>query len=407
MTRTKNYFLTALSCMFLAALAGLVLRFAFVVELPIDYMNLRHAHGHLAMLGWIYPALFALVNFLFLPEEEREKPRYRSLFWGALLSAIGTFIGFFYQGYGGISLSFFAAHILLSYFYFFFLWRDTRKQKAPSITLLRTAMLWAVLSSAGFWVNGVIALTELGNATWYHLGAQFFLHFQLTGWFIYGALALFFKQMEDQGAQTPSRSFHLFFWSLNIATILTFALAVAWLSSHPLSYGFNALGVASQLIALFPLYWMIQNDWKERWKAFYPTVRLLYGLALGVLVLKILIQSALVVPHVAEMAHTIQNFVIGFIHLNVLGFISVFLFGTALSYGMLRSGTLPRVGIYIFLGGVFLSELLLFLQGLFFWIEIGFLPYYYRSIFIASILLPLGIGLTLFSQFSSNSSKIE
>ncbi len=397
MLRTKTWFTTALLNLFLAALAGLVMRLAFIQELPIDYLELKKAHGNFAMLGWVYLALFTLLNHFLLPSEGIGARKYQALFWGTEASAVALFIGFIIQGYGAVSLSFLLLHTLFSYSYLYHLWKDTRDLHTPSTKLLRAALVWLIASTLGIW--GVVAMVLMnmdGSAT-YHMAIQFFLHFMISGWFTYGVLALFVRQLENKRVQIPARDFRRFFWLMNIATVLTYALAIAWVSSHPLSYAVNGLGVLVQLGALIALVSTLKRAHRIR-REFSSFVRALYGIALGSFVAKVLIQSSLVVPRVAEMAHTIQHLVIGFIHLQVLGFITVFLLGAAFQERFLKNSRTARTGTGIFLAGVLLSEAILFLQGLFFWMEWGFLPLYYQGIFWASVLLPLGIGSILFSR---------
>lgn len=385
---------TALGLLFLAALGGLALRLAFVVELPIDYQHLKQAHGRLAMLGWVHPAFLVLISAFF--HELRSRKLYGVCLWGSMLSALAMAIAFYFQGYGVWSLGFFAVHVLLVYPYVVTVFSDLKGSNNPSGTLLKGGLIFLALSTFGFWAAAIMELTESGGRLGEHMAAQFFLHFQLTGWFTFAALALFFRIIEKEEAIISSRKFRSFFWGLSIATVLTFALAVAWLSSHPLSYALNGLGVGVQLAAFIPFLSLIRAN-KGILKRFSLPVRGLFIVAFLAFALRVLIQSGLVIPEVAEMAHTINELVIGFIHLNVLGLVSPFLFGVAIERGLLSNGKWSGSGLLLFLAGVLLTELLLFLQGLFFWLELGFLPSYYETLLFASILLPLGIGLLLFS----------
>ena len=52
---------------FMAAIIGALLRLAFVVEMPfMNYSNALHAHSHVAMMGWLFGALYILLSFLYL-----------------------------------------------------------------------------------------------------------------------------------------------------------------------------------------------------------------------------------------------------------------------------------------------------------------------------------------------------
>jgi hypothetical protein len=50
-----------------------------------------------------------------------------------------------------------------------------------------------------------------------------------------------------------------------------------------------------------------------------------------------------------------------------------------------------RVGLSLFTAGMLLSEAVLFLQGLLFWVGYGMIPGYYGIILGVSVLIPAGV----------------
>ena len=107
------------------------------------------------------------------------------------------------------------------------------------------------------------------------------------------------------------------------------------------------------------------------------------------------------IPELATVAYTIRNFVIGFLHLLLLGVVTAFLLGYAFEEGMLeRRRRLTDLGAVLFLSGFIGSELVLFVQGAMFWGALGFLPLYYEGLFAISLLMPSGLLLILLSQYS-------
>jgi len=64
-----------------------------------------------------------------------------------------------------------------------------------------------------------------------------------------------------------------------------------------------------------------------------------------------------------------------------------------------------RWGLSIFLAGFVLSEALLFLQGMFFWMSWGMLPAYFELLFGVSVLFPVGLMLVLFGQKNASSAS--
>jgi hypothetical protein len=122
-------------------------------------------------------------------------------------------------------------------------------------------------------------------------------------------------------------------------------------------------------------------------------MRYLWGIAFFCLSFKILIQTLVAVPTLAVVSYTMRNFVIGFIHLLMLGALSTFIFGLMDDVKL----SWHRWVIPFFLAGFILTEGLLFGQGLLIWLGFGFIPYYYVLISLASVLLPVSVVWLLIS----------
>ncbi len=90
-----------------------------------------------------------------------------------------------------------------------------------------------------------------------------------------------------------------------------------------------------------------------------------------------------------------QVWIIGFIHLTMLGVISGFLFSFILQSRLVINNNLLRTGIYAFLLGFILTEIILLIQGGMFYLKSGFMPNYYLLLFIFSLLMPFGIFLLI------------
>ncbi|WP_421799378.1 hypothetical protein [Haliscomenobacter sp.] len=389
------WFRVALGNFFIAALLGLTLRFAFIQEIPFfNYKNILHAHSHVAMLGWLYLGLYGLVVTFFVPKEKATSRFYRRLFWLSQISVLGMLFSFPFQGYGPVSISFSTLHIFCAYTFAANVWMDSKATPGFSRLLLRSSLAFMVLSTFGVWSMGPLMALGFKHSIWYHLAVQFFLHFQFNGWFIIAVLALFFQWMEQKG-HMPSKTFRGWFYGLLIgAAILTFALAVAWSEPHPLVFACNSIGVLLQLSALVLLlqhFWPILSSIKA---ALLPVQFRLWQLSLLSLCFKIVVQAAVALPIVAQMAYTIRNYIIGFIHLMMLGILSFFILG--IQYGQSSSLSKNQSWGLIALGsGIIGSEALLFLQGTLFWAGWGFMPGYYLLLFGVSALMPIGVGLLL------------
>lgn len=406
---------TALLNFLIAALMGAVMRFAFVQEIPwLSYKAFLHGHSHGALLGWLYLMLFSLFIGLFLEKPQRSRAVYHYLFWATQVSVVGMFVSFPLQGYGPVSIFFSSVHILLSYAFGFVFWKDIKGQTSLAARLARRAIFWMGFSTLGVWALGPIMTSALRGSSWYYLAIQFFLHFQFHGWLVFGVLALFFRWLENQ-ALLPSRPYPAAFLPvLSWATLLTYALAVAWSNPHPLVFALNSMGILLQLYAL----WMLRAMVRPLLIAIRQRVRRdafwLWQTSLLAFIAKVGIQGMVILPFVARMAYTIRNYVIGFVHLLMLGVLSLFFFAllTQETRIFARNGA-HRVGLALFLIGLLLSEGLLFLQGTLFWAKLGFLPHYYPALFSASICMPAGLlvmwaaGLLQSTDISNTPSPTE
>jgi hypothetical protein len=399
-THHIRWFRIALLNLVLATLLGALLRYAFVDELAwMKFRNVLHAHSHVAMLGWGYMALYALFVAFFIHDEARLK-FYDRLFWLTQISVIGMLFSFPVQGYGAASIAFSTLHILLSYVWVWRFWTDTQSNSPGwSLHFARAALVFMVISTLGVWSIGPIVAGGLRSATFFHLAVQFFLHFQFNGWFIFAALALALRFLEQKGIVLPDRRARLFFWLLSISCLLTYALAVAWSNPLPIVFAVNGAGVAIQLAALIAFWVLI---WPQR----SAILALFSGWSKSFLLIaffsfagKILVQTAVVIPFIARAAYTIRNYVIGFIHLILLGALSCLVLSLAIRSGIFHSrNALTRLGLALFVAGLLGSEALLFLQGTLLWGAKGFLPYYYEALFGVSMLVPMGAALAGIGQ---------
>ena len=384
----------ALINLLLATAMGAMLRFAFVKELPwLDYRFWMNGHSHVAMLGWLYLALYILIIRLFLPEANRNSRFFDRLFRLTQASVAGMLIAFPLQGYAFWSILFSTMHIFFSYAFVWKAWILTRMDSTPEAGFLRTSLFFMVLSTMGLWTMGPIMAMELQGSAWYYGAVQFFLHFQFNGWFTFAVLALLFRTLRNQGVRLEESSIRRFGMMLTVASIPTYALAVAWSNPHPAIFAVNSLGVLLQFAALILFVDLLRKT--GSWQL--PTrVLWLFRIGLAGFLLKMLIQTAVVLPAIAKVAYTVRNYVIGFIHLILLGTITFILFGVSDLYKIWPfESRLSKFGLWLVVTGFLAMELVLFLQGTLFWANWGFLPRYYEVIFAVSALVPAGVAIIL------------
>ncbi len=395
----KNWMRISLLNFAIAASMGAVLRFAFVREISwLNFRHFLHGHSHLAMLGWIFQALFILLLYNFLPREKQTTRRYKAIFWLSQTSVMGMLFTFPFMGYAPWSIFFSTCHILVSYAFTYRFWKDL-PATSPSVTFVKTALVFMLLSTVALWAMGpVIAMGMKGSAL-YYATVQFYLHFQFNGWFTFAVIGLFLKYLEDQKIALPAVQLRWFYRLLVLSSLLTYALVIAWSTPLKLIFWTNSLGVLLQLgagLILIKLLWPLRQTLKAQLPFWSRTLLLISA---ACFLLKILMQSAIAIPAMATIGFTIHNYVIGFIHLILLGVITLFILGMSTFQQLIHlHKPVSRWGLGLLLLGFLGSEFILYLQGTLLWSRLGFFPYYYEILFAVSALMPIGVILLVLSQ---------
>ncbi|TDQ16558.1 cytochrome c [Algoriphagus boseongensis] len=394
----QNWIRWAFGFFFLAVCLGLVMRSFHVVEIPyFEYRNILHTHSHLALLGWGHLMLLGGIVFGLVKEKDQVKD-YKWLFLGTILSLLGMLFSFPFQGYGVISISFSTLHVLLSYGFAYKLLKVIRSiEKTPATRLIRLAIWFMVISTFGLWSLGPISATLGRMHELYFMTIQWFLHFQLNGWFVLGVLGLILLFFEEKGFKITWTAYQE--WILSISVILTFMLAVTWAEPRPIFFQINGLAVIIQLIAYS---WILKSVFillnSNQLKGF---AQLLLILALASLVAKAILQGLLVFPSIAVISYSIRMYVIGFLHLVLLGAMTMGVSAVAIARGWISEQPISRLGWILMISGFVITEFLLFLQGTLIWLKMGFLPEYNFWLFLASCLFPLSLAF-LFAGLRSN-----
>lgn len=384
----KKLVIVCLLNFLVAALMGLALRFSFIDSIGLNYRYLMHAHSHIAMLGWVYLMLYVFIVYYFVPEQ---KPIYNRLFWITQFAVIGMMLSFPFQGYAAISISFSTLHILCSYYFVYLIWKHHKTTSTATSLLLKASLLFMVVSTFGVWCLGP-AVGLLGKASaFYQIAIQFFLHFQFNGWFLIAVITLFFHLISVD----YTKQFKLFFRLLIASTILTLALPIYWFAPHDLLLVSNTIGVILQLAALYVFLKLIKPKQQQILHQNSKLSVYFYCFAISCFILKILVQLLTIIPEFSEVVFTHRNFVIGFIHLLMLGVITGFLFAFILKNKLVSFNSTLYIGSYTFLLGFVSTEMILLIQGVKFYFENGIFSNYYLFLFISSILLPGGIILLL------------
>lgn len=390
----KLWFLIGLVDLFAAAIIGVLLRAMYVVEIPfVTFRPWLHGHSHTALLGWLFIGI--TVALLHDGGAGRITARIRWLLLGIQLAVVAMLIGFPIQSYGVFTITASTVHMVLAYILLGAVWSAGNTWPARgSRILLRLAIGFFVLSTMGILAIGPIIATGNQGAEFYYWAVQFFLHFQFNGWFWFAAMALGVRWVERNGFSFTMDRLTIWLWV--VSAILTYALAIAWSEPRPSVFATVAIGVVLQLWAALRTLRILRTLNTTARNKISRAARILIGVALVSMALKVLVQATVAIPAVAVMALTVRHFVMGFIHMNTLGTMTMLLLAYAVIQGWLdvRRKSV-RFGLGTLVLGIVLSEVLLFAQGTFFWAGWGLMPGHYIQLLSVSALIPIGVVVLL------------
>ena len=357
---------------------GLVMRWFAVASIPgVEYSFLRQGHSHVAFLGWGYLAMMIFIIEAFLLANSLQLPKYRWNLIATIIFIAGMLFSFPVWGYKTVSITLLSLFLVASVVLVIQLLRDFFKfrkdidvgAKAPiSSYFLIAAFVWYLLSGIGPFALGPIVVF-LGKGDWYHLAVYYYLHFLYNGFFVFGIGALFFKYMEAKKyAFSRKKAIRFFGWS-TAACLPAYALSTLWKDVPDWVFGMAILAGGLQLLAiayLLPIVRSLYLDWSAG-------VKWLLRVVLASYILKLLFQFSSAIPALATRVYAAKSFVVvGYIHLVTLGFISLFLLAWGLLSRRFTSDHLiARLGVQLFIIGMLVTEILLFIRGLFQWIQYG------------------------------------
>ena len=385
----KTYLLVTLGWFIIVAILGLTIRTLYVYPIGFNYKYILHAHSHIAFLGWGFNALMIGL----LSKFSKRPQSYDRLFWMTQICIFGFGIGFLTHGYHIISITFSTLFLFVSYFYAFRLNKELNTQgKTPTVKFAKSSLFYLVIASIGPWAMGPIMAMKMIHSIPYFLGIFFYLHFTYNGFFVMAMIALLFKQMEDDGIELPKNATQNFYYWTNIAVIPTYALSTLWVKPHFLVYFIAFVSSAIQLIAFVRFYPAIRNVFQEWQSTSSKLVKRLYFLAFWIFGIKLFIQLCSAFPIIADIGYKLKSyFVIGYLHLIFLGLFSLFFIGWHIHNKGFRENIISKIGIYLFIIGFLLTEIILFGNGFLNWARLGIIPKSTTLMFYFSIFLPIGL----------------
>ncbi|HPH47271.1 MAG TPA: hypothetical protein PLJ60_09645 [Chryseolinea sp.] len=387
----RRLFRVPLIFFFIAACIGLLLRWHFVSPLPwIKFPYWLHTHSHMMFLGWVFNTLFlAYVSNYSLIDK-----RYKSLFIVMQCLLCVMLISFPLQGYGIVSIIFSTLHTICVAVFCLWILKDFKKTKGSvSIDYGRISLILFLISSLGPFTLGPLMAIGFGQTKWYYFAVYFYLHFQYNGVFIFGLFSLFYHEMEERGIQFNRVAAEKSKRLLWIAIFPTYFLSTLWADPGLL---FNIIGFIGAIIQIISLYCFIQVIRPLKFEPTYPKNKVLLLIAFFSLILKSILQLVSAHPQIAHLAFDIRSFIIAYLHLVLIGVITLFLLGWYIEKNVVEIKS--SASIYFIVIGFVGSELVMVLMGTSFFQFLSFTspPV---LLFLFSIVIVWGLGSFLLCSF--------
>ncbi len=350
----------------IVALLGVTMRYKIAYSLPfIEQENFLHAHYHFAFTGWVTQALMTLmVAYLAYESPGNIHKKYTRLLLANLLVAYAMLLSFAWGGFSIVSISSSTFAIIVSYVFAIIYWKDLNRIKTKSVYSywFKAALVFNVISSFGAFFLSYMMANRISHPNWYLASTYYFLHFQYNGWFFFACMGLLSKRLTVTGISEGFQK-KVFIW-FAAACGPAYFLSALWLHIPVWVYIIVVFAALAQLFAwIILLKKIIVNKtaffqgmtMQTKW------VLILSGIALSI---KLLLQAGSTIPYLSKLAFGFRPVVIGYLHLVLLGVISLFIIGYAKMNNFISNNRTGNRGIVVFISGIILNELFLMIQGI-------------------------------------------
>ncbi|HEY1007300.1 MAG TPA: hypothetical protein VGD92_08965 [Sphingobacteriaceae bacterium] len=363
---------------------GVLLRYLQTHALHgLNYQFLLHGHSHFAFAGWMFLSLAVLMADCL--GAGAGDSRFRGIFKLVQVCSLGMLVTFTLQGYQAVPILFSTLFVLITYWFSFLVLRNPAfkaRLNLPARNLIGAALIFLCLSSLGPFALGPLMVKGLKDSPLYQNSIYFYLHFQMNGWMVLGALGLFASRYLERFSTDRQDLFWLraFIWS----SVPLYFIFTLWSGPDWLRTTLAATGAGLHLLA-----WIrICAACKRK----VPELPVLVRAALAAITLKSVLQLLICLPPLGDWVFVNRNLIIGYIHLITLGSVSPLILDQFRIRGFLPAGKAGTVLNTLYLAGTGLYLGLLFIQPLLGRLGIRISHFHTCLLLISGLLVLLGLS---------------
>lgn len=361
--------------------------------IPNSYFNgLLQSHSHTGFLGWVFLIIYILLLNRFGKPNLFSQRKSQVILIVLSVFIFGMTLSFPFTGYGFLSISFLTLFLLFSYYSLYYLYKhiDDLYKNSISYKFLIAAILFYLLSSISPWLLGPIIAKGYKKTPLYYNDIFFYLHFLYNGFITFSIISLYFIEIELKKTKKLNLKSNLknAFIYLSIGTVLNYSSSLLWNKPSIIVF---VIAFISTILLLVGIYFLTKEYtilFNEKNKLF----RFLFLTTISMFLFKNILMLFQSFPKFAELSYHLKSqFIIGYIHLVTLGFISSFIISYLIHHKMLSKSITLNIGILSFIIGYYSTEIILFTQGIFLWNNLSILSSSYSLlILIASTFLLIG-----------------
>lgn len=365
MMLTQKWSKIALINFTVLAAIGVLLRYKILFPLPlVDHKHLLHGHSHFAFAGWVSLALYIGIIHILQPGESQIK-QFKQILSAQLLCSYGMLLTFPFMGYAALSIAFSTLSIFVSWWFAIVAWKALKQNS--SLTFEKkwfyAALLFNILSALGTFSLAYLMANKIIYQNLYFGSVYFYLHFQYNGWFLFAIMGLLFANQKRWLSSLQIINSNRFYILITAATVPSLFLSMMWMR---LPAWMHIAADAAAFLQLIALYLFIRLALQVRKMIdLHPHVKWIWLIALSAFILKIILQAFSAIPELNKYAFGIRPVVIGFLHLVLLVFVSIFILGYLIQNNLISlEKKTAKLGLWIFITGVLFNEFILMAQGI-------------------------------------------
>ncbi len=398
---SKIQFKIALYFFAAIVLLGVILRLTPVIHWSITYAYVLHAHSHTAFLGWLHGALIAFISHIFL-KDKLQTIQFKRLYLFTVFTVAGIYVSFLWQGYKFLSILFLSLFLIATYWFLIFFYKNKRNEKVYPATFhfVRAGLWLQFLSSLSPWSLGAVIKFLGKKSIFYKFDIFYYLHFQYNGWFLFATIGLTLYLLERRNITLPASKVNWLYRLMIIAVFTGYFSNILWADPGWIFNLLALIGAAAEIGAFFVLLLILKRYHRYLHHTVTDFSYEVLLLVLFTFMIKTILQFMGSFPYYADLTYKIRDFIIGYLHLIMLGIFTPFLMVLAheLQFIYLRKSFFK-----IFFAGFVATEIVIFLRAVLLWFAFDFDTMLINWIlFVFTLLMATGIWLIAFSKHNKN-----